>query len=240
MTPIWILPAYPLLIIEFHAGVLSQKVVQKRTFDIILGRFTLQGIGFLVSMMIYSAFIYRLMTQKLPQESTRPGIFVSVGPSGFTVAGTVSKVEGAQRALPANFKGNTPLAAMIIQVMASWISLWIWALALWFFFISVGAHRSCVGRGKMVFAMTWYSYVFPNTALVTSTFVIGKAFKCEPIQILGRIKTPMLICVWFSVVSMMIRAIILKQVLWPQKGEDRERRGLQGAKAHKASDCVSS
>ncbi len=72
MTPIWIFPAYPLLIIEFYAGVLSQKVVQKRTFDIIVGRFTLQGIGFLVSMMIYSAFIYRLMTQKLPQESTRP------------------------------------------------------------------------------------------------------------------------------------------------------------------------
>ncbi len=45
--------------------------------------------GFMVSMMIYLAFIYRLMTQKLPQESTRPGMVVSVGPSGFTVTGVL-------------------------------------------------------------------------------------------------------------------------------------------------------
>ena len=79
MTPVWIFPAYPLLIIGPHAGVLSATLPQKKAFDIIVGGFTLQGIGFLVSLMIYSAFIYRLMTQKLPQESSRPGMFVSVG-----------------------------------------------------------------------------------------------------------------------------------------------------------------
>lgn len=230
MTPIWIFPAYPLLIIGPHAAVLSQTLEQKRAFDIIVGGFTLQGIGFLVSLMIYSAFIYRLMTQKLPQESNRPGMFVSVGPSGFTVAGVIGMAEGAQRALPPDFMGNTPLSAMILKVISAWMSLWIWGLAFWFFFISVGAHWSCFGPKKMVFTMTWYSYVFPNTALITSTFAIGKAFGSETIQIIGCVMTPILILTWFFVVGMMIRAIVLKQILWPQKGEDKDEGGFKAPK----------
>lgn len=156
MTPIWIFPAYPLLIIGPHAAVLAQIVKQPEAFVIIVGGFTIQGIGFLVSMTIYSAFIYRLMTQKLPQEAARPGMFVSVGPCAFTVAGIVGMAQSAQRALPPNFMGNTQLAAMILKVVGSWMSLWIWGLALWFFFISVGAHWSCFGRNKMVFTLSWY------------------------------------------------------------------------------------
>ena len=83
MTPIWIFPAYPLLIIGPHAGVLCNTLAPDKAFDIIVGGFTLQGIGFLVSLMIYSAFIYRLMVHKLPQESARPGMFVSVGVSAI-------------------------------------------------------------------------------------------------------------------------------------------------------------
>lgn len=228
MTPVWIFPAYPLLIIGPHAAVLSQTLEQTRAFDIIVGGFTLQGIGFMVSMMIYSAFIYRLMTHKLPQESSRPGMFVSVGPSGFTVAGVIGMAEGAQRALPPDFMGNTQISAMVLRVISAWMSLWIWGLAFWFFFISVGAHWSCVGSNKLTFTMTWYSFVFPNTALVTSTFAIGKAFQSRAIQIIGCVMTAILIPTWFFVVIMMIRAIRLKQILWPQKGEDKDEGGFKG------------
>ncbi len=231
MTPIWIFPAYPLLIVGPYAAVLSQNLDQKRAFDVIVGGFTLQGIGFMVSMMIYSAFIYRLMTQKLPQESTRPGMFVSVGPCGFTAASLIGMAEGAQRALPPDFMGNTELAAMVLRVISAWMSLWIWGLACWFFFISVGAHWSTVEHHKMVFTMTWYSYVFPNTALVTSTFAIGKAFNSRTIQIIGCVMTPILVLTWLLVFGMMIRAVMLKQILWPQKGEDKDEGGFKAPRS---------
>jgi len=178
--------------------------------------------------MIYSAFIYRLMTQKLPQESTRPGMFVSVGPSGFTVAGVLAMAEALQRAIPKEFMGDGILAAMILRVAANWMGLWIWGLTLWFFFVSVGAHWSCVGHESMTFGMTWFSFVFPNTALITATFAVGKAFDSKAIQIVGCVMTPILIFVWFLVFGMMIRAIILKQILWPQKGEDKDEGGFKG------------
>ena len=126
MTPIWIFPAYPLLIIGPHAGILSSVLDQPKALDIIAGGATVQGIGFMVSVMIYSAFIYRLMTQKLPKESLRPAMFVSVGPSGFTVAGIVNMAANAEKAFPPDFMGDGRLAATIIKVVANWIGIWIW------------------------------------------------------------------------------------------------------------------
>lgn len=235
MTPIWIFPAYPLLIIGPHAGILSGRLGQAEAFGIVVGGFTIQGIGFLVALMIYASFMYRLMTQKLPQESARPGMFVSVGPSGFTVAGLISMAEHAERVLPPGFMGDSRLAAIILKVVASWSSLWIWGLAFWFFFVSVGAHWSCVERRQLTFALNWFSFVFPNTALITATFAIGKAFDAKAIKIIGCVMTPLLILVWVGVVVMMVRAVILKQILWPQKDEDRDEGGFVGPEKRSTS-----
>jgi len=165
MTPVWIFPAYPLLVIGPHAGVLASKLSGTAALQIIIGGFVFQGIGFLVSLMIYAAFIYRLMTQKLPQESLRPGMFISVGPSGFTIAGVMTMGQNLPRVVPADFMGEGmgEFAGKVSMVMANWMGLWLWGLAIWFFIVSVGAHWSTVRYGRGKFAMTFYSYVFPNT-----------------------------------------------------------------------------
>jgi len=126
MTPIWIFPAYPLLIIGPHAGILSAQLRPSRAFRVIVGGFTIQGIGFLVAFMVYAAFIYRLMTQKLPREGVRPGMFVSVGPSGFTVAGTINMASNLNRCIPKDFMGDGVMTATILRVVAGWMCLWIW------------------------------------------------------------------------------------------------------------------
>ena len=164
----WIFPAYPLLVVGPLAALLgsSPYTDQPRALDILITGFVCQGIGFLVSMTIYSAFIYRLMTQKLPQENVRPGMFVSVGPSGFTCAAIAGLAANAPFALPDDFMGDGHLAGMILKVVGNFACLWFWGydplfksatfafcclcrgivliwprrLALWFFIISVGAH----------------------------------------------------------------------------------------------------
>lgn len=163
MTPVWIFPAYPLLVIGPHASVLASRVPDDNAISIIVGGFILQGVGFMVSLMIYAAFIYRLMTQKLPQESLRPGMFISVGPSGFTIAGIVGMGQQLPDCVPKDFMGDGELAGRVSLIMANWTGLWLWGLAFWFFLVSVFAHWSTVRHGRWQFAMTWYSYVFPNT-----------------------------------------------------------------------------
>lgn len=79
----------------------------------------------------------------------------------------------------------------------------------------------------MVFSMTWFSFVFPNTALITATFAIGNAFSCRAINIVGCVAVIPLILMYLFVCSMMIRAVVLRQILWPQKGEDRDEGGFE-------------
>lgn len=229
MTKVWIFPAYPLLVIGPHASVLASKAVLLNhgypSLNIILGGFVFQGIGFMVSLMIYAAFIYRLMTQKLPQESLRPGMFISVGPSGFTISGVVGMGQVLPRIVPADFMGDGELAGKVSKIMATWMGLWLWGLAFWFFFVSVGAHYSTVRHGRNKFAMTFYSYIFPNTALTSATFAIAQALDNKPIRILGCVMTCLLICAWIAIFSMMIHAVINKDILWPQKQEDRAEGG---------------
>jgi hypothetical protein len=73
--------------------------------------------------------------------------------------------------------------------------------------------------------MTWWSYVFPNTALCTATFAIAKALDSRAIRILGCVMTCVLILIWLTVFVCMIRAVLIKDILWPQKQEDREEGG---------------
>ncbi len=249
MTPIWIFPAYPLLIIGPHAGILSEKLSNPRdVIQVIVGGFTIQGIGFLVSLTIYSAFVYRLMTQKLPPEPLRPGMFVSVGPAAFTVAGTIGMAANLSRTLW-RLRGhqfmdvNGELAAAVLRLVANWSSLWLWGLAWWFFFIALMSNLVCFQqKHRMPFSMTWFSFIFPQTALTTATFNIGMAFEVDAINVIGCVMTCLLILVWFVVVGMMIRAICQKQILWPEKGEDKSEGGFsmpkekEGLQSHKGNE----
>jgi tellurite resistance protein TehA-like permease len=83
MTPIWIFHAYPLLLMAPLASNLidalpdAAAAARINSIAIAFGAVCLQGTGFCVSLMVYSAFIYRLMTQKLPRETTRPGMVIA-------------------------------------------------------------------------------------------------------------------------------------------------------------------
>lgn len=127
MTPIWIFPAYPLLIAAPLAGTLCGHVSANTSLQIIIAGFIIQGIGFMVSLMIYAAYLYRLMTEKLPHEGSRPGMFVSVGPSGFTTSGIISMAAYLPRVIPPAFMGgNGQLAGQVSLIMAGWLGLWLW------------------------------------------------------------------------------------------------------------------
>lgn len=187
-----------------------------------------QGIGFMVSLTIYAAYIYRLMTQKLPAEGTRPAMFISVGPAGFTVAALITMGQNLPAVIAPDFMGNGDFVAQVTRIMANWAGIWLWGLAVWFFFVSVGAHWTTISHRRLQFAMTWNSFIFPNTGLGLGTFAVARALDANTaIEIVGAVILVGLIIGWLFVIVMMIRAVILKQVLWPQKQEDRDEGGWQ-------------
>lgn len=80
MTPTWVFPAYPLLLTAPYAGALIESAdtagrgLYINAAAVALGAVTTQGTGCLLAILISAAFIYRLMTQKLPRDFQRPGV----------------------------------------------------------------------------------------------------------------------------------------------------------------------
>jgi tellurite resistance protein TehA-like permease len=61
-------------------------------------------------------------------------------------------------------------AASVLRLLAYMAGLWLWGLSVWFFLVSVGSlwkYLRPENKAKLRFQMTWFSFVFPNTALVS-------------------------------------------------------------------------
>ncbi|KAF4344046.1 Malic acid transport [Fusarium beomiforme] len=222
MTPTWVFPAYPLLLnAPFAANLiaaadLAGHKLTTNTVAMALGATAIQGTGCLIAFMISSAFIYRLMTQKLPRDMQRPGI---VGPYGFTAAGIAQLGSQADLVIPPNFLDNPQFGA-IIKVISILVSLWLWGLAMWFFIVCVGALWKYTRAGHhMPFQMTWWSFVFPNTALVTATSVMGKIFNSNGLHIFASVMTVAIIIVWALIFVRMCWSLKSRKLLWPRDGK---------------------
>ncbi|KAF5000003.1 hypothetical protein FGRMN_2084 [Fusarium graminum] len=225
MTPTWVFPAYPLLLnAPFAANLIaaansSGYELSADPVAMALGAAAIQGTGCLIAFMISSAFIYRLMTQKLPRDMQRPGIFMSIGPYGFTAAGIAQLGSQADLLIPPDFI-DTPHVSGIIKVVSILVSLWLWGLAMWFFLVCVGALWKYTRAGHhMPFQMTWWSFVFPNTALVTATSVMGKIFDSNGLHIFASVMTVAIIIVWATIFVRMCWSLKARKLLWPKDDE---------------------
>ncbi|KAI1088719.1 voltage-dependent anion channel-domain-containing protein [Rostrohypoxylon terebratum] len=222
MTPVWVFPGYPLLLSAPFASQLiaANEVVSENPpinrLAIGMCAIAVQGTGFLISFMICAAFIYRLMTQKLPRDEQRPGVFISIGPSGFTVAGIVSLGQQSQVVIPDSFQGSTH-SIIILRLLSTIIGIWLWGLSIWFFLVSAGSLLKYVRpERKMPFQMTWWSFVFPNTALVTATLALATALGSNGLRICGCVMAAILIFVWALVLVRMLRCLWNRELLWPK------------------------
>ncbi|KAI3340235.1 voltage-dependent anion channel-domain-containing protein [Ustulina deusta] len=223
MTPVWVFPAYPLLLnASFATNLISTDRVgpgdpMNNRVAIAAAAITVQGTGFLISFMICAAFIYRLMTQKLPRDMQRPGVFISIGPPAFTVAGLVLLGQQAKDILPPNYPGQAH-AVLILEILSTLLGLWLWGLSEWFFIVSVGSLWKYTRNDRSIpFQMTWWSFVFPNTALATATLALAKALDSRGLRIYGCVMAAALVLVWAIIFGKMLRSLWTRQLLWPKE-----------------------
>lgn len=118
--------------------------------------------------------------------------------------------------IPQDFMGADQAVA-IVKIIAIMVGLWLWGLSLWFFLVSVGSFwKYFKPDRKMPFQMTWYSFVFPNTALITATEAMGKALDSDGIKVMSCVMAGCLVIVWAAVFYTMLRCLKHRQLLWPK------------------------
>ncbi len=66
------------------------------------------------------------------------------------------------------------------------------------------------GRNKeeLKFAMTWYGFTFPYTALVSATNMIAKRFSCVALEVIRVVIAVALVTIWCFVFGMTVRAVV--------------------------------
>jgi C4-dicarboxylate transporter/malic acid transport protein len=163
--PAWIFPIYPLLVVGPMAGTMIPSQPREAAWEMWVAAVCLQGIAWVVSLMMYSIYTQRLMSSSLPSPSTRPGMYVSVGPAGYTAAGLISLGTQAPNVVPIDKWTSLDLPdGDLIKGLGILSGLFVILFAFWFFCISTVAVLS--GIRHMSFTLNWWVRILIPCLLV--------------------------------------------------------------------------
>lgn len=218
MLPSWTMPAFPIMLSGTIATIIAPGLSETRRMSVLVAGAMFQGLGFWIAILMYSAWIVRLMQSGLPVPALRPGMFIAVGPPSFTSLALI----GMSRALPPghSFFVAHPAAIDTLQTVAAAFAIFIWTLSLWFF--SISAVSCIVAIPHMDFHLVWYSFVFPNVGLTLALINIGDQLNSNAITWVGSVMTVLLVITWLFVMVMHVRAIARRDIMWPGKDEDKD------------------
>ncbi|QDS71898.1 hypothetical protein FKW77_000234 [Venturia effusa] len=213
--PAWILPVYPFLVLGPLASVLVPSQPDGAALPILIGGLLFQGLGWLFAYMIYTIYLARLISSGLPDESTRPGMYVSVGPAGYTSATLVSLGNRALDVLPSNFLGNDSGIATgyLWKAFGLAAGIFVWLLGFWFFALTTVS--ILFGARKMHFTLQWWAFIFPNAGLTLAAIQIGNVMGSDGIKGVTSGMTILLVIMWIFVAGMNVAAVWKKKILSP-------------------------
>lgn len=167
----------PTMLSGTFASLIASSQPLHYRMPIIVAGVCLKGLGWVVSFMIYSIYIYRLMQHGLPAPDRRPGGFIAVGPPASTALALI----GLSQALPEDSVYFIQRAGMtnFLRTLAEFTGIFLWGLSAWFFCITLLS--ILIGVKQMSFRLNWWASVFPNVGFTIATIRIGEALQSEAI-----------------------------------------------------------
>ncbi len=219
--PAWILPMYPFLVLGPLAATLAPSQPREHAILMLVGGIMFQGLGWMATLFMYTIYVLRLMSSEIPSPPTRPGMFIGVGPAGYTSQAFVALGVQAQKILPDNYMGDLSVpCGDVLRILGLTAGLFVWLLAFWFFALTLWGIVE--GFRDMSFTLAWWAFIFPNVGLILATIQIGNAVESQPIKILTAIMTILIVVVWLVVAGACIKAVVLGEIMSPGKDEDKD------------------
>ncbi|KAH7150360.1 voltage-dependent anion channel [Dactylonectria estremocensis] len=219
MTPGWILPIFPAMLTGTLASAIMPSQPPEQRLPILVAGVTYQGLGWIVASLIYPLYLGRLMQDGLPAPAMRPGMFIAVGPAGYTTLALI----GMARSIPSDYGyfAAYPAAEQVLRILALWVGLWIWCVGFWFFGFSLIAVLTAVPKWNLRFSMAWWAFVFPNVGFTLATGSIGQELDSDGIKWVASAMSICIFILWFMVLYAQVLAVRRKKILWPGRDEDR-------------------
>ncbi|RYP52871.1 hypothetical protein DL770_011008 [Monosporascus sp. CRB-9-2] len=124
---------------------------------------------------MYTVYFAGLARSRLSQESKRHGIFVAVGPAGYTSVTLAALEMEGPRVIPPDFLSihSDVRTGDFWKAFAIPAATLILLLGFWFLALAVCA---CLrGARRMKFSLDWWAFVFPIAGLTTGAVQIADA-----------------------------------------------------------------
>jgi tellurite resistance protein TehA-like permease len=188
--------------------------------------FMLQGAGWCVALMMYAIYTQRLMVSSLPTPPTRPGMYVSVGPAGYTATALISLGRQAPKVFSGEYFGITSLPiGDVIKLIGILAGFFLILFSFWFFCVSTVS--VIAGVRKMTFSLNWWAFVFPNGGLTLAAIHAGAVLESPGINGICSALTIALVIMWFVCAIAHIKALRRGEIMWPGKDEDASLPGVR-------------
>lgn len=240
MTPAWDLPIFPFMLSGTIASTGASLQPPDQAVPMIVAGLTAQGLGFIISILMYASYIRRMIQYGFPGTNALPAMFIAVGPPSFTSLALLGMANSWPTQYINYFGSNIyPNDAIgppqqelftiqIMRVLATCTSIFIWSLAAWFFAIAVVANVRMAR--SMRFHLNWWAFVFPNTGFTIATISIGKVLESQGVQWVGSIMSIGIVALWFYVAANHVWAVWTRKILWEGQDEDVYRAPVQSKK----------
>lgn len=217
MAPSWILPIFPVMLTGTLASIIASNQPPDQRMPIIVAGVASQGLGWTVAVMLYAVMLVRLFEYGLPPPNARPGMFICVGPPGFTILALI----GMSNALPEGYGyfATNPTALPALKAMALFVGIFIWMIGFWWFCIAVVS--LLYGAKKMSFSLVNWALVFPNTGFTIAVIDIGEQLQSQGVQWVGSIMSIFIFIAWFFTLCFHAKAVLTKRMMMPGMDEDQ-------------------
>ncbi|KAF1818018.1 uncharacterized protein K489DRAFT_374635 [Dissoconium aciculare CBS 342.82] len=188
--PMFLLILNAMLTGTIAATIAGDQPVEERV-QIMVAGVAYQGLGWLVCMLLLTMMLGNLLENGWPAPAQRPGLFIMVGTSGFTIVALIGIAEAAPTGY--GYFGQHPLAGEILLIVATWIGVFLWLFSCWWFFLAAlialwdvpAWAREANGAWWKVpvhYTNTWWAVIFPNVGWALGTVYLARVLESPAIE----------------------------------------------------------
>ncbi|OOF96883.1 hypothetical protein ASPCADRAFT_145705 [Aspergillus carbonarius ITEM 5010] len=179
-----VLPYFPPMLSGTMAGLLASNQAPAQAVPMLVGGTTMQGLGFLMFLVILVQSLGELATDGLPTPAVRPEMFIAVGPPSFTIIAMVSMAAAAGEKLPDHYisAATSVRTADVLLIVTVAASVFLWALAFFLFCLAALSMLEALWHRTIRFETLWWCMVFPITGFVLATIDLAEYLSSAPIS----------------------------------------------------------
>lgn len=219
MSPPMFLMIFNAMLTGTVASAIAADQPLSQRMAIIVAGIAFQGLGWILCLVFFPLFVGNMLINGLGPANQRPGLFMPVGSSGYTIVAII----GCARAIPDEYGyfAKHPTASETLNVMALWISIFLWLFTFWLFAIALVAHlpimisKCCnnMSQPQMDFTLSWWAIIFPNVGFTIATIYIGEELESNAIAWVATVMTVLVFAAWLMDLFLHLKSIFQRRIM---------------------------